>query len=305
MPATMSAASAKSMPAFTPHQQPSFASPQGDCRRATPRRALSDRHHRPSAATGIGVVSVSVSAEEMAGINDRQTDRGRENPVPAHRRGWMKHATFRDPDAGTGEPASPSTPPPEIGRNVVLRGRTKIGAAARSRRRLHSQRHRGGCRRRALPYTVATQSIVGPGAKVGPFAHLRPGTKLGPDVHVGNYVETKKTRLGRGSKANHLTYLGDTIVGEGVNVARAPLPATITAMRSARPSSRTAPSLDQTRNWSRRCAWASARWCRRRHHHEDIRDGALAITRVPLKQIDGYADRVGNAMPTKPRPKAD
>ncbi|MEY2116993.1 bifunctional UDP-N-acetylglucosamine diphosphorylase/glucosamine-1-phosphate N-acetyltransferase GlmU [Rhodanobacter sp. FW106-PBR-R2A-1-13] len=53
---------------------------------------------------------------------------------------------------------------------------------------------------------------------IGPFARLRPGTELDAGVHVGNFVETKKTHIGEGSKANHLTYLGDTVVGRGVNI---------------------------------------------------------------------------------------
>ncbi len=53
---------------------------------------------------------------------------------------------------------------------------------------------------------------------IGPFARLRPGTELGAGAHIGNFVETKKTRLGAGSKANHLTYLGDAEVGAGVNI---------------------------------------------------------------------------------------
>lgn len=53
---------------------------------------------------------------------------------------------------------------------------------------------------------------------IGPFARLRPGTELASGVHVGNFVETKKTRIGEGSKANHLTYLGDTVIGRHVNV---------------------------------------------------------------------------------------
>ncbi len=69
-----------------------------------------------------------------------------------------------------------------------------------------------------LPYCVVTEAIVGSGTRVGPFAHLRPGTDLSEDVHIGNFVETKKARLGRGSKANHLTYLGDTKIGSRVNV---------------------------------------------------------------------------------------
>lgn len=56
------------------------------------------------------------------------------------------------------------------------------------------------------------------GAQIGPYARLRPGTVLARDVHVGNFVETKKASLGRGSKANHLSYLGDAVIGSGVNI---------------------------------------------------------------------------------------
>jgi bifunctional UDP-N-acetylglucosamine pyrophosphorylase/glucosamine-1-phosphate N-acetyltransferase len=59
---------------------------------------------------------------------------------------------------------------------------------------------------------------IGRGARVGPYARLRPGADLGEDVHIGNFVEVKATRLERGAKANHLTYLGDARVGEGANV---------------------------------------------------------------------------------------
>jgi bifunctional UDP-N-acetylglucosamine pyrophosphorylase/glucosamine-1-phosphate N-acetyltransferase len=54
--------------------------------------------------------------------------------------------------------------------------------------------------------------------QIGPYARLRPGTVLADGVHVGNFVETKNARLGVGSKANHLTYLGDAVVGAGVNI---------------------------------------------------------------------------------------
>jgi bifunctional UDP-N-acetylglucosamine pyrophosphorylase/glucosamine-1-phosphate N-acetyltransferase len=68
------------------------------------------------------------------------------------------------------------------------------------------------------PYTVVNDAHVASGAVVGPFARLRPGSEIGEGAHVGNFVETKKTRLGKGSKANHLTYLGDAEIGERVNV---------------------------------------------------------------------------------------
>ena len=68
------------------------------------------------------------------------------------------------------------------------------------------------------PYSVATDSRVGDAAQIGPFAHLRPGSDIGAEAHIGNFVETKKTRVRRGAKANHLAYLGDGDVGEGANV---------------------------------------------------------------------------------------
>jgi bifunctional UDP-N-acetylglucosamine pyrophosphorylase/glucosamine-1-phosphate N-acetyltransferase len=71
---------------------------------------------------------------------------------------------------------------------------------------------------RILPYSVITSSQVGAAAQIGPFAHLRPGSEIDEDAHVGNFVETKQTRLRRGAKANHLAYLGDGDVGEKANV---------------------------------------------------------------------------------------
>jgi bifunctional UDP-N-acetylglucosamine pyrophosphorylase/glucosamine-1-phosphate N-acetyltransferase len=68
------------------------------------------------------------------------------------------------------------------------------------------------------PYTVIENSVIKDDVKVGPFAHLRPGSVLETGVHIGNFVEVKKSRLGKGSKANHLSYIGDAQVGTRVNV---------------------------------------------------------------------------------------
>ncbi len=67
-------------------------------------------------------------------------------------------------------------------------------------------------------YCVITESHVRSGARLGPFAHIRPQSDVGEQAHVGNFVELKKTSLGRGAKANHLAYLGDATIGERVNV---------------------------------------------------------------------------------------
>jgi len=68
------------------------------------------------------------------------------------------------------------------------------------------------------PGCIMEDSVVADGAQLGPYSHLRPGSDIGEGAHVGNFVETKKTRLGKGSKANHLSYLGDAVIGEGVNI---------------------------------------------------------------------------------------
>ncbi len=68
------------------------------------------------------------------------------------------------------------------------------------------------------PYSVLDGATVGAGCRVGPFARLRPGTVLEAEARVGNFVEVKKSRLGKGAKANHLAYLGDADVGAGANI---------------------------------------------------------------------------------------
>jgi bifunctional UDP-N-acetylglucosamine pyrophosphorylase/glucosamine-1-phosphate N-acetyltransferase len=101
---------------------------------------------------------------------------------------------------------------------VQLLGKTRIGSDCRIRSFSvisNSQIEDGVLVR---PGCIIDQSRVAAGAVLGPYSHLRPESEIGEGAHVGNFVETKKTRLGRGSKANHLTYLGDSEIGEGVNV---------------------------------------------------------------------------------------
>ena len=66
-------------------------------------------------------------------------------------------------------------------------------------------------------YSHLVEATIGANCRIGPYARLRPGAALAEDVHVGNFVEVKASTLGRGAKANHLAYIGDTIVGSAVN----------------------------------------------------------------------------------------
>jgi bifunctional UDP-N-acetylglucosamine pyrophosphorylase / glucosamine-1-phosphate N-acetyltransferase len=69
-----------------------------------------------------------------------------------------------------------------------------------------------------LPFTYIEDTAIGENCRIGPYTRIRPGTKLDDEVHLGNFVEVKNSEIGKRSKANHLTYLGDTTVGKSVNI---------------------------------------------------------------------------------------
>jgi bifunctional UDP-N-acetylglucosamine pyrophosphorylase/glucosamine-1-phosphate N-acetyltransferase len=101
---------------------------------------------------------------------------------------------------------------------VQLLGRTRIGGDCLIRSYTVVENCTLGDRVLLRQSCILTDSTVADGAKIGPFAHLRPASEIGEDAHVGNFVETKKAKLGKGAKANHLTYLGDAEVGAGSNI---------------------------------------------------------------------------------------
>jgi bifunctional UDP-N-acetylglucosamine pyrophosphorylase/glucosamine-1-phosphate N-acetyltransferase len=101
---------------------------------------------------------------------------------------------------------------------VQLLGETRIGTDChiRSYSVIHNSTLGDGVLVR--PGCILDQSHVSNHAMLGPYSHLRPGSEIGEGAHVGNFVETKKIKLGKGSKANHLSYLGDAEIGAGVNI---------------------------------------------------------------------------------------
>lgn len=101
---------------------------------------------------------------------------------------------------------------------VQLLGRTRVGKECLVRSYTVIENCTVGDNVLVRQSCILTDSTVKNGAKIGPFAHLRPESEIGEDAHVGNFVETKKTKLGKGAKANHLTYLGDADVGAGSNI---------------------------------------------------------------------------------------
>ena len=101
---------------------------------------------------------------------------------------------------------------------VQLLGKTRIGTGCRVRSYsvIRDSEIADGVLVR--PGCVMEEARIGAAAVIGPYSHLRPGSEIGEGAHVGNFVETKKIKLGKGSKANHLTYLGDAEIGAGVNI---------------------------------------------------------------------------------------
>jgi len=109
-------------------------------------------------------------------------------------------------------------PDTTIEAGVQLLGRTRIGADCLIRSGTVIENSIVADKVLVRQCCMVTDSEIGAGAKIGPFAHLRPGSEIGEEAHVGNFVETKKARLGKGAKANHLSYLGDAVVGAGANI---------------------------------------------------------------------------------------
>jgi bifunctional UDP-N-acetylglucosamine pyrophosphorylase/glucosamine-1-phosphate N-acetyltransferase len=102
--------------------------------------------------------------------------------------------------------------------NVLIEGKVSLGDRVRVGPNVVLRDVTIGADSVIHPNSVLEQSELGTGCLIGPYARVRPGSKLGANVHVGNFVELKKTVVGEGSKANHLTYLGDAVIGKGVNV---------------------------------------------------------------------------------------
>ena len=102
--------------------------------------------------------------------------------------------------------------------NVVLEGNVKLGDRARIHPNCVIRDSEIGDDTQVFPNSVVENGVIGASCNIGPFARIRPGAKLAAGVHIGNFVEVKNSEIGPDSKANHLSYVGDTRVGGGVNV---------------------------------------------------------------------------------------
>ena len=154
-------------------------------------------------AKGLRTVMLPVSVEEAMGINTRAQLAEAEAVLQKNLRihAMEQGATLIDPASIY---LSADT---KLGRDVVVHPHVVFGpgVTVAEKVEIHSFSHIEGA-------TIET------GAIIGPYARLRPGSMIGEEAHIGNFVEIKKSKLGKGAKANHLSYIGDATIGEGANI---------------------------------------------------------------------------------------
>jgi bifunctional UDP-N-acetylglucosamine pyrophosphorylase/glucosamine-1-phosphate N-acetyltransferase len=160
------------------------------------------------------------AAEEVLGVNDR-ADLARAAKILYSRRAaelMESGVTILDPECTYIDPDVSVGPDTVIHPMARLEGSTSIGSGCTIGALCHIVDSTLADGVVVRDMCVIAQSRLASGVVVGPFAHLRPGTQLEEGVHIGNFVEVKKSRLGRKSKANHLAYLGDAEIGERCNI---------------------------------------------------------------------------------------
>jgi bifunctional UDP-N-acetylglucosamine pyrophosphorylase / glucosamine-1-phosphate N-acetyltransferase len=157
---------------------------------------------------------------ELLGINTRVELAAADRILRARKATelMLSGVTIENPDTVTIDADVEIGPDSIVEANVQLRGRTRIGSDCRigTGSVLRDCEIADGVT--ILPYVVAEASLIGARAFVGPFSRLRVNAEAGERSHIGNFVELKKTRLGKGAKANHLAYLGDSEIGSDANI---------------------------------------------------------------------------------------
>lgn len=170
---------------------------------------------------GVLVTAVMAgSEEEVAGVNDRRQLAAAERALRRRIAGTLMQngVCLRDPERvdvrgqlGCGRDVL-------IDVNCIFEGRVKLGDRVHIGPNVLIRDCELGDDTEVFANSVLDQAMIGARARIGPFARIRPEAQLGDEVHIGNFVEVKKSCLGRGTKANHLSYLGDAEIGQRVNI---------------------------------------------------------------------------------------
>jgi bifunctional UDP-N-acetylglucosamine pyrophosphorylase/glucosamine-1-phosphate N-acetyltransferase len=260
---------------------------------------LTDLVAAAAARRGDGATAIDAPFTEVAGINDRVDLAGVE--VQARRRineDWMRAGvTMIDPattyiDADVG----PIGEDVWIGPNVALRGKTSIASGVRIDLGCVLTDVKVAEHTYIKPHSVLGDATIGARVQIGPFSHCRPGTRLDDDVRLGNFVETKKSHLMAGAKANHLAYLGDASVGSRANIGAGTITCNYDGVGKYRTTIEAGAFIGSDSQLVApvtvgRDAYVGSGTT----VTKDVPRGALALTRVKQVNVEGWADRFREA----------
>jgi bifunctional UDP-N-acetylglucosamine pyrophosphorylase / glucosamine-1-phosphate N-acetyltransferase len=252
-----------------------------------------------------GATAIDTPFTEVAGVNDR-VDLATLDAAARKRinENWMRagvtmvdpERTFIDADVG------PIGRDVWIGPGVCLRGKTSIASNAYIDT---------GCVITASdiddgayvkPYTIISESKIGPRTHLGPFTHCRPGTQVDEGAHLGNFVETKKTHMMAGAKANHLAYLGDASVGAKANIGAGTITCNYDGFNKHQTTIESGAFIGSDSQLIApvtigRDAYVGSGTT----VDKDVPRGALAISRVKQVIVEGWAERFREKNAKKPK----
>jgi bifunctional UDP-N-acetylglucosamine pyrophosphorylase/glucosamine-1-phosphate N-acetyltransferase len=247
-----------------------------------------------AAARG-GATAIDAPFTEVAGINDRVDLAAVE--VEARRRineAWMRGGvTMIDPtttyiDADVG----PLGKDVWLAANVALRGKTSLGDGVRIDLGSVLTDVQVAELVHIKPYSVLSESQLGPRVEIGPFTHCRPGSRIDEGARLGNFVETKKTHLMAGAKANHLAYLGDASVGAKANIGAGTITCNYDGFRKYQTTIEAGAFIgSDTQLVAPVTVGRDAFVAAGTTVTKDVPRGALALTRVKQVNVEEWADR--------------
>jgi len=256
-----------------------------------------------------GAAVIEAPFEEVAGINDRG-DLARAEAAARRRinEAWMAagvslaapELTFIDADVG------PLGRDSWIGPGVCLRGRTRVGERARIDAGSVLTDVTVDSDALIKPYSVLSETELGPRVQIGPFTHCRPGTRVDDGARLGNFVETKKTHMMAGAKANHLTYLGDASVGARANIGAGTITCNYDGFNKYRTSIEAGAFIgSDTQLVAPVTVGKNAYVGAGSTVVKDVPRSALALTRVKQVNVEGWADRFREAQEKRLKRRTD
>ena len=246
-----------------------------------------------------GAVAIDAPFAEVTGINDRvdlaQVETAARRRINEH---WMREGvTMIDPastfiDADVGQLGKDVI----LGANVALRGKTTLGDKVRIDHGAVLTDASIAPETLVKPYSVISEASVGERVEIGPFTHCRPGTRVDEDARLGNFVETKKTHVMAGAKANHLAYLGDASIGQKSNIGAGTITCNYDGFQKHKTTIEAGAFIGSDSQLvapvtvGREAYVASGTTVTK-----DVPRGALALTRVKQVNVEGWAERFREA----------